>query len=949
MAEYQSPYYYTLKGDEVSQYVDRQDTATPRQENHQEAPPLLQESLLRKALEGFLPKQKSNLAHKTIIRDAVIPKISQILDRTDHYLPYNQANLPDVIKGSYLRDQFLKLQEMVRCRQEDIAELEMGGKHLSLPGNAATYFLSVVTLGQGRFVRVDKVRSLQTAELYARKQILRGESALQDQDNLTVFEKELKSLKKLSHHVVKLVGSYTDPTSLGIIMSPIADMDLQAYLNSKGWILNMATALAYIHGKNIRHKDIKPNNVLVKGDRVLLSDFGTSRVCLDGHLTTRGGSPEGTPRYWTPEDRNTASDIWSLGCVFLEMATTLFGYSHSDMLKLYSEHGTENCSHFSPNQGGMEAWIKHLSKDVHNPDNAVLRWAASMLQFDPQERPTAAQLRGRILDVRPGVDYICQCCSTRAGSETGICYPPFPLMDTRDTAVRFIDHRVGNDVLSSRPPTPSPEHRPSEVPSERISAKNRNVKSPSRNNVRDLAGLLRSSQDRRPKPGLPSKDTFIEAEQTEFVVPDPLRLPSFDSYEAPLPNATLVPSYILTGSNRMLEREVRNDLDSDGLCNVFVYGRLMFPSVLHAIASQSIDGVYAPSLQRRIYPVSADWNKANFSIQRAGEIMTPAMLESHDRWQPSRLDCAAIERSTVTQKILERCKQRKQRKISPPGHVFGHLIAGLKMEAVRYLDLLLASTEKNLGSTRPVKKDDGTDDFSKGATEEESPLVRKRVTVQVKLLSGETVESEAYASRKAATRLLLQCDADVFATDPVHVNALYQAVRHADYAVAEMLLEHAAWLVEDWAEVRDLAAETGDDEMVALLRQYDIRGMYRQQQQQQQHRKEIEGGVNTGRQSRGLVSAGPGEDEDEGRVVCSNTAVFTAVIKKMAAVQAMDGKWRGRKGVAVTLAALNAGAPPSILRYLRSAVNPVKMLINELSQADSREEGSGIFGLGFIK
>ncbi|KAK7961157.1 hypothetical protein PG988_012371 [Apiospora saccharicola] len=765
------------------------------------------------------------------------------------------------------------------------------------------------------------------------------------------------------------------------------------------------------------------------------------------------------------------------------------------MLKFYSEHGTENCSRFSLNRLGTEAWVKHLSKDVHNPDNIVLQWAASMLQFDPQERPTAAQLRGRILDVRSGFDYICQCCSTRAGSETGKCYLPSPSNGSTDLPAKVIDQREVNDVLSSRPPTPPPEYveKPTEVPSERIGSMPEIPKSTrrkvhfepdTRESQREdsqpeqhqgpsrFTGL---SQDRRPKPTLPSDDTFTEVEQTDFVAPDPLGPPSFDSYEALLPKATLVPSYILTGRNRLLEREVRNNLDSDKVCNVFVYGRLMFPSVLHAIASQSIDGVYAPDLQRRIYPVSADWNKANFSIQRASEIMTPAMLKSYDRWQPTRLDCAAIESSAFTQRILERRKERKQRTISPPGHVSGHLIVGLKMEAVRYLDLLLASTEKNLGSTKPVKKEDGTDDFKNGATEKESPLVRKSVTVQVELLSGKTVESEAftyvwdqaidrlgrrwkedgfvrgrsfqnllstnsswyeeekalasvmrvtyaqlgdafceavltgdgaklerllrdgwdpdapckvygtplqaavvtgrddmarllldegganvnarggqygtalmaaaYASRKAATRLLLQSGADVFATDPVHVNALYQAVGHADYAVAEMLLEHGAWLVEDWAEVRDLAAEAGDDEIVALLRQYDIRHMYRQQQHH--HRRGLEVGVDAGRRSPKQVSAGPGEgageDKDEDRVACSKTAVLTAVIKKMAAAQAMDGKWRGRKGVAVTLAALHAGAPPSILKYLRLAVNPVKMLINELSRADSREGGSSIF------
>ncbi|KAK2007078.1 kinase-like protein [Colletotrichum eremochloae] len=169
-------------------------------------------------------------------------------------------------------------------------------------------------LGSGKFAKVDKVRSWRTAQIYARKQIRRGESVLEDHTQLKAFENELASLKALSHrHAVKLVGSYTDPHHLALIMSPIADADLHVHLlrceqslDNQKFILRhffgcLTTALAYIHSKNIRHKDIKPANILVKGDTVYLADFGTSRLCLDGHLTTNGDSKEGTPRYCAPE------------------------------------------------------------------------------------------------------------------------------------------------------------------------------------------------------------------------------------------------------------------------------------------------------------------------------------------------------------------------------------------------------------------------------------------------------------------------------------------------------------------------------------------------------------------------------------------------------------------------------------------------------------------------
>ena len=45
------------------------------------------------------------------------------------------------------------------------------------------------------------------------------------------FAEELHVLRALQHrHTVQLIGSYTDPSFLGLLLSPIADMDLSIYL-----------------------------------------------------------------------------------------------------------------------------------------------------------------------------------------------------------------------------------------------------------------------------------------------------------------------------------------------------------------------------------------------------------------------------------------------------------------------------------------------------------------------------------------------------------------------------------------------------------------------------------------------------------------------------------------------------------------------------------------------
>ena len=93
-------------------------------------------------------------------------------------------------------------------------------------------------------------------------------------------------------------------------------------------------ALSYLHSNGIRHKDIKPANILLLKDKngkdtVSLCDFATAfRYGAREGGTTEGPVKRWTRRYAAPEvhaheKRNTSSDVWSLGCVFLEMLSII--------------------------------------------------------------------------------------------------------------------------------------------------------------------------------------------------------------------------------------------------------------------------------------------------------------------------------------------------------------------------------------------------------------------------------------------------------------------------------------------------------------------------------------------------------------------------------------------------------------------------------------------------
>lgn len=149
--------------------------------------------------------------------------IDEFIDEgfTDIWFPFTARNLPPKLSPT-LKAQFLSTQSVVFTQALDLEKGE--GRHATFAADEPLWFESRGQLGRGAFGVVDKVVSLITLQEYARKRMRRGNNFTKSKREIKEFKAELTILKTVSHqHCVKLVGSYTDPLYLGLIMDPVAD------------------------------------------------------------------------------------------------------------------------------------------------------------------------------------------------------------------------------------------------------------------------------------------------------------------------------------------------------------------------------------------------------------------------------------------------------------------------------------------------------------------------------------------------------------------------------------------------------------------------------------------------------------------------------------------------------------------------------------------------------
>jgi len=210
---------------------------------------------------------------------------------------------------------------------------------------------------------------------------------------LDALQAEIRMMRQLRHdNLVKYLGSQMAGDKVYIFMELVPGDTLERLCRSITMtnrqiqliVKQVLLALEFLHSYNVVHRDIKGANVLFDAQGVVkVSDFGTAKH-LNPLSSSGSNRPAGTILYMAPEIMrgevcHTAADVWSLGCLIIEMAAGQHPFherNFSDGIQVINAVGVEKYKPRVPDR------LSPSGRD----------FVQRCLSFDPSDRPTATDL-----------------------------------------------------------------------------------------------------------------------------------------------------------------------------------------------------------------------------------------------------------------------------------------------------------------------------------------------------------------------------------------------------------------------------------------------------------------------------------------------------------------------------------------------------------------------------
>ncbi|KAJ5689152.1 Protein kinase byr2 [Penicillium macrosclerotiorum] len=248
-------------------------------------------------------------------------------------------------------------------------------------------------IGEGSFGSVFLALHSITGELMAVKQVeipsaTKGTEFDQRKNSMvTALKHEIELLQGMHHpNIVQYLGTSADDQYLNIFLEYVPGGSIATMLKQyntfqeplvKNFVRQILAGLSYLHSRDIIHRDIKGANILVdnKGG-VKISDFGISkRVEASTVLGSKASSGGMGGHLHRPSSREKA-DIWSLGCLVVEMFIGAHPFPDCSQLQAIFAIGSNKARPPAP---------EHVSQEA-------VEFLDMTFQVDYEKRPTADEL-----------------------------------------------------------------------------------------------------------------------------------------------------------------------------------------------------------------------------------------------------------------------------------------------------------------------------------------------------------------------------------------------------------------------------------------------------------------------------------------------------------------------------------------------------------------------------
>lgn len=265
-----------------------------------------------------------------------------------------------------------------------------------LTGKKISHYKIVKLIGKGGMGEVYLAEDINLNRQVALKVLPR--ELIQRQDRLKRFEQEAQAASALNHPNILTVHEFGFENNLHFIVTEFVDGIILSEKMGSGRLsldetldiaAQITSALAQAHEAGIIHRDIKPDNIMIRRDGYIkILDFGLAKLIqpeipaknifseetTKAHLQTQPGVVMGTASYMSPEQArgvrvDARTDIWSLGVVLYEMLTgerPFSGETSSDVIVSVLSKEPLPISTYRNDFPAELEWMvsKALSKDV---------------------------------------------------------------------------------------------------------------------------------------------------------------------------------------------------------------------------------------------------------------------------------------------------------------------------------------------------------------------------------------------------------------------------------------------------------------------------------------------------------------------------------------------------------------------------------------------------------